>query len=384
MCTTHVTQRFLSLHNDESHHTLQILVHIFSIRMDADLFEELCNKLGPVIQKKNTVMRDAISVHVRLCLTLRFLASGWSYQDLMYGFRVSVPSISKIVPEVCKALYDVLKDEYLQQPKTKEHWKQIAQEFQSKWQFPHAVGAIDGKHINLRAPPNSASVYFNYKKQFSIVLLAIADANAKIISFDLGTPGGQSDGGIFKDSYLRELCKSNFFPKAAKLGERVDPLPYFLLGDEAFALDQNLMKPFPHRTTMGDEKIFNYRLSQARRIVENAFGLICARFRVLLRTLELDVINVMQVVRACIVLHNFLRTRKDQCYSPVGTIDTENEDGNVVPGLWRTFMDNDVVCDMQADHTTRPSTIQAREIRNDLKDYFFEEGAIPFQWSMTH
>ena len=87
------------------------------------------------------------------------------------------------------------------------------------------------------------------------------------------------------------------------------------LGDDAFALDTNLMKPYPHRTAMGDEKIINYWLSLARRIIENAFGILCARFYVLLRTLELDVHNAMEVVWACLVLHNFLLTRKDQSLS---------------------------------------------------------------------
>ncbi|XP_068687857.1 putative nuclease HARBI1 [Montipora foliosa] len=351
--------------------------------MDSVLFDELCEKLTPLIGKKNTVMRDAISAHDRLCVTLRFLASGCSYQDLMYSFRISVSSISKIIPEVCEALYNVLRDEYLQPPSSKQHWEQIAGEFESKWQFPHAVGAIDGKHINMRAPPNSGSEYFNYKKQFSIVLLAIADANAKFISFDLGSPGSQSDGGIFKDSCLGNTCKSNHFPEPANLGERTTPIPYFLLGDDAFALDRNLMKPFPHRTAMGDEKIFNYRLSRARRIVENAFGLLCTRFRLLLRTLELDVPNAMQVVRACIALHNFLMTRKDKCYSAPGSIDNEDEFGNVVPGSWRNQIDSDDICDLRSDPSARSSTLQAREVRDDLKDYFFEEGAISFQWAMT-
>ena len=99
---------------------------------------------------------------------------------------------------MCEALYNVLRDEYLQPPSSKQHWEQIAEEFESKWQFPHAVGAIDGKHINMRAAPNSGSKYFNYKKQLSIVLQTIADAKAKFISFDLGSPGSQSDGEFLR------------------------------------------------------------------------------------------------------------------------------------------------------------------------------------------
>lgn len=69
----------------------------------------------------------------------------------------------------------------------------------------------------------------------------------------------------------------------------ISEIPYYLIGDETFALDVNLMKPYLHRTAAGDEKAFNYHLSKARRIVENSFGIMYARFRVLLRTLGLDV-----------------------------------------------------------------------------------------------
>ena len=349
--------------------------------MEPGTFDEIYQKVKPLIEKKNTNMRNAISAHARLCMTLRFLASGASYKELMYAFRMSVSSISQIVPHVCNTLYDVLKEDYLSPPKNEEQWKKLPEDFALKWQFPHAVGAIDGKHINVRAPPNSATEYFNYKKYFSIVLLAVADANAKFIAFDLGSPGSQSDGGIFKDGSLGRLCKTSFFPAPSKLGQRVTLIPYFLLGDDAFALDINLMKPFPHRTAIGDEKVFNYRLSRARRIVENAFGLLCARFRILLRTIELDVANVMQVVRACVALQNFLLSKKDKNYLQPDSMDQEDEFGNLTPGRWRNTVED--VCSMRNNPGVRPSTTQAREIRDDVKDYFFEEGSVEFQWKMT-
>ena len=104
-------------------------------------------------------MRDSMSAHDKLCVTLHFLASGQTYTRQRYAFRMSVSAITEFIPEVCQALYDVLKEEYMSVPSSRSQWLQLADEFESKWQFPRAVGAIDGKHIYVKAPPNTGSEY---------------------------------------------------------------------------------------------------------------------------------------------------------------------------------------------------------------------------------
>ena len=81
---------------------------------------------------------------------------------------------------------------YLTAPRTKEHWKKIAREFKTKWNFPHALGAIDGKHVVMQAPARSD--YFNYKKTHSVVLMAICNADYEFTLVDIGDAGRQSDG----------------------------------------------------------------------------------------------------------------------------------------------------------------------------------------------
>ncbi|XP_060845345.1 uncharacterized protein LOC132924921 [Rhopalosiphum padi] len=80
-------------------------------RMSAIDFEYLLSKIGPVIKKNDTVMREAIPVQERLAVTLRFLASGDSFRSLSYLFKFSSQTVSRCVFDVCNALIDVLKDE---------------------------------------------------------------------------------------------------------------------------------------------------------------------------------------------------------------------------------------------------------------------------------
>lgn len=120
-----------------------------------------------------------------------------------------------------------------------------------------------------------------------IVLMAVINANYEIISADVGTNGRVSDGGVFSNTTFGTAFKQNTlnFPKPSKPQFASNELPYVLVGDDAFQLTENLMKPYPHTSLSPQERIFNYRLSRARRIVENVFGILVARFGVLKNTI---------------------------------------------------------------------------------------------------
>lgn len=67
------------------------------------------------------------------------------------------------------------------------------------------------------------------------------------------------------------------FPEDAPVNGMEDPIPYSIVADDAFPPNTWLLKPYPHRLMTPEERVFNYRLSRARRIVENAFGILAHR-----------------------------------------------------------------------------------------------------------
>jgi len=191
-------------------------------------------------------------------------------------------------------------------PQDGNGWKQIATEFEQLWNYPHCIGAVDGKHIEIRKPAGCGS-YYNYKNTFSIVFMAIVNANYEFIMIDVGSNGRYSDGGVFANTTFFLKLKN----KQLKISEP-EPLSNFNVNmPYVFVANDNIMKPYIRKNlTNREQLIFNYRLSRNRRIVENAFSIMASRFRILLTTINLSPEKTRIITLACCHLHNYLRQRK--------------------------------------------------------------------------
>ena len=120
--------------------------------------------------------------------------------------------------------------------------------------------------------------------------MAIVGPNYEFVFVDVGKPGRDSDGGVFKDTdFYRNLDDPRNLlniPDDTYLPNFHEKLPYVLIGDDAFALSGRMMKPFPPKNLTLAQRLFNYRHCRARRISENAFGILSQRFRVFLTTMN--------------------------------------------------------------------------------------------------
>ena len=135
--------------------------------------------MRPYITKKTTHLREPITTEEKLAVTLRYLATGESFNSLMYQYRIHRSTISQFIPDVCKAIYKVPAPDYMKIPSDKEEWQKIIDQTNLRWKFPNCYAVVDGKHIVIICPIHSGSEFYNYKGFYSIVLLAFVDYDYK-------------------------------------------------------------------------------------------------------------------------------------------------------------------------------------------------------------
>lgn len=146
-------------------------------------------------------------------------------------------------------------------PQTTDEWLKVTHEFNERWNFPHCLGAIDGKHIVIQCPINSGTEFYNYKGTFSIVLMALVDANYMFTYVDIGCQGRLNDSGVLKNTSLWHKLEANeiMLPLDEPLPSKTELMPYVFIGDGAFSLGRNMMKPYSGVHEKGSMKrIFNY------------------------------------------------------------------------------------------------------------------------------
>jgi hypothetical protein len=349
------------------------------LRMEPLLFLEIVERLTPRLTKATTNWRRPLEPGLKVAVTLRFFATGNSFHSLAFEFRVAHNTISLFVRDVINAIIAEYADEVVQTPTTPDGWRLISDKFGTRWNFWHACGALDGKHIAVKAPANSGTVFHNYKGFFSIIMLALVDADYKFMWIDVGANGSTSDCAVFNVSELKEALDTDTLglPAPEPLPGDDREIPYFFVGDDAFPLRTYMMKPFAHRRQTIAERIFNYRLSRARRIVENAFGILANRFRVLLSTINMEPEVVSQMAMACVCLHNILCIRYPAAQNRL--FDYEGPDHNLIPGAWR---EEGVLREVEAVRGGNRATRQAKQQRIYLKHYLNTIGAVPWQRQM--
>lgn len=284
-----------------------------NLRMSKDTFNLLCSLVRPYIERQTCVVRQCVNVEQRVAVTLYKLATNIEYRTLSNLFGLGKSTVCTIVLETSQVIALKLLPKYVAIPEG-EGLKEVVKGFEDLWGFPQAAGAIDGSHIPIMKPHESASDYYNRKGFYSIIVQALVDHKGRFMDVYIGWPGKVHDARVFANSSLyTKGCNGDLFqPMSRKIGDVNVPL--VILGDPAYPLLPWLMKPYvENEHTPSDQKLFNYRQSRARMVVENSFGRLKGRWRCLLKKMDFELENVAAVVATCIVLHNLCEMYGDAC-----------------------------------------------------------------------
>lgn len=189
-----------------------------------------------------------------------------------------------------------------------------------------------------------------------MVLFAIVNAYYEFLIVEFGINGRVSDGGVieYTEFFKRLVNKELNIPTLVS----TDGLPHVFIGDEAFALRTDFMIPFSQKVLTKERRVYNYRFCRTRRVVENAFGILAARFRIFHTAINLKPENIDNVVLCCCVLHNFLRRNCSSTYIKESDLSDEDQSD-----------ENSSYLDLQVGRA-RNAKEQAKIVRNMFVDYF--------------
>lgn len=226
------------------------------------------------------------------------------------------------------------------------------------------MGAVGGKFLQIYYPPGTKTE----DSEGHVVITAIVNANYEFIYYDFAR--------IEKTAFYHDLINGTFRmpPSAKPFTDSKTKLPFVFVGDDTIPLRKYFRQIYNHSRLTSEERIYNYRLSRAHRVVRNVFGIISNRFRVINHPNGNEIRNFKLVTATIFLLHNFLLRHGADYYASGNDFDTEDiKTGLITLGLQSqgSFTDFRRGCPMAMNDTLM--------LRHAFLKYFNNEGALSWQ-----
>lgn len=281
------------------------------LRVYKNTFEIILHILGPRLERRNSRFRNCLPPEKVLALGLYRLAHGNSYSSIGPAFNVGKSTVIEAVQDVVNGLYE-LRNEHIKFPETLAEVNSSIATFADLTNLPNVVVAIDGSHVRIKAPNESAPDYFSRYQQHDFIIQAIVNGRKIFIDFACGFPGSMHDARVLRRSTIFQKAEQGDIltqPTVNVDGNEIGP---YLLGDSAYPVSPWLMKPYPEGTRDRREITFNKEVSSGRVKVECAFGILKNRWRILLKRFDSGINFAIRTAVACAVLHNICIRNGDE------------------------------------------------------------------------
>ncbi|KAL1277012.1 hypothetical protein QQF64_023685 [Cirrhinus molitorella] len=270
-------------------------------RVSRDTFEYVLQLLKPSLQRKTTGWRKPVEPRLRFAVVLWWYTTPSEYRTISCLFGLGISAVSMLVRQVTYALKTTLCKRFIYLSHGQRLQKSI--DGIAACGYKMCAGAIDGCHIPILKPHVDQAAYCNCKGWHSIVLQDIVDHNFCFTDVYVGWPGRTHDARVLANSPLYHMAEAQdgyLFPHEKSMVVDGVEVPIHLIGDVAYLLKKWLMKGFPNdQNPNHNQSTFNYCLSSARMVVENAFGRLKGCWRCLLKRNDVDTENLSDLCLAC-------------------------------------------------------------------------------------
>lgn len=293
------SEYLLDLANKEGSFLAEYRLNPTSFHLLHDILEPALSGNVEMARRASSGQSDPISSESRLGIALIMLGGG-RHVEAMRTHGVARATVYDTFHKVIHAINTnpalALTDNH-----SKVQLEQRAEGFRKRSThglFQFCSGCLDGLAIHIKAPTqqaNQARYWSNSKKKYAINMQGVCDADCRFIAFSAKHPGGTNDAPAFENSNLVKICLSQLFP-------------YHWNSDNAYTLTETNMVPFPGvnlHVTHPEQEAFNFWHSQLRITIERTFGIFIRRWGIFWHALDFDVEFCIQIIHACVRLHNF-------------------------------------------------------------------------------
>jgi hypothetical protein len=243
----------------------------------------------------------------RLAIFLDWLATGSTYNNLHAKYDVSKGLISELINTYVVHFRDTTVRDLIKLP-AGEQLQEVMKDFELLCHLPGVCGALDGTFVEIGKPTEHGNMFWCYKHKYAITVLAVVNGRGQFCWVDAGKHGSAGDAAVWAASRLRQRLFAGEVYKADPILVDGYPVLPYLVADSAFALHPRVMKCYWADSLSMRQYCLNYCLIRTRRVVEQAFGRLKGRFRVLTVGCKNfnDPVFVEKVALVCCALHNFL------------------------------------------------------------------------------
>lgn len=238
----------------------------------------------------------ALTVKQQMEVFLRYVGDPGFQNGVAEDIGIHQSTVSKTITNVSQKIFD--KSHYwIKFPSLPNEIMEAKREWQLRYNFPSAVGAIDCTHILINKPHEHGDEYVNRKGLTTLNVQATCNAEEKFTSIDASWPGSVHDSRIFRNCNLNQIL--------ARYGDQA-----ILLGDKGYGITPWLMIPFRNPGTPQQHN-YNRVHAQNRVIIERCFGQLKRRFPILMNRVRLQLNKIPKIIICCAVLHNFAKHIND-------------------------------------------------------------------------